>query len=48
MIMINVIERFTAGVQLEGDIGEILALGAEILPYIGLSEKWESHTIDKV
>ena len=32
-----------AGAQFEGDLGEILALGAEILPYIGLREKWESH-----
>ena len=31
-----------AGIQLEGDLGEILALGAEISPYIGLREKWES------
>ena len=30
------------GVQLEGDLGEILALGAKILPYIGLREKWVS------
>ena len=29
------------GAQFEGDLGEILALGAEILPYIGLREKWE-------
>ena len=28
------------GVQFEGDLGEILALGAEISPYIGLREKW--------
>ena len=31
-----------AGAQLDGDLGEILALGAEISPYIGLREKWES------
>ena len=31
-----------AGVQFEGDLGKILALGAEILPYIDLGEKWES------
>ena len=31
-----------SGAQFEGDLGEILALGAEILPYIGLREKWES------
>ena len=30
------------GAQFEGDLGEILALGAEILPYIDLREKWES------
>ena len=30
------------GAQFEGDLGEILALGAEISPYIGLREKWES------
>ena len=29
------------GVQLEGHLGKILALGAEILPFIGLREKWE-------
>ena len=29
------------GVQLEGDLGEILVLGAEISPCIGLREKWE-------
>ena len=50
---------FIAGAQFEGDLGEILALGAEISPYIGLREKWESfslkkkfsscqHTIDKL
>ena len=31
-----------AGAQFEGDLGEILTLGAEISPYIGLREKWES------
>ena len=31
-----------SGVQFEGDLGEIVALGAKILPYIGLEEKWES------
>ena len=31
-----------AGAQFEGDLGEILALGAEISPYIDLREKWES------
>ena len=31
-----------AGAQFEGDLREILALGAEISPYIGLREKWES------
>ena len=30
------------GAQFEGDLGEILALGAEISPYFGLREKWES------
>ena len=30
------------GVQLEGDLGEKLALEAVISPYIGLREKWES------
>ena len=31
-----------AGAQFEGDLGEVLALGAEISPCIGLREKWES------
>ena len=31
-----------SGVQFEGDLGEIVVLGAEISPYIGLGEKWES------
>ena len=31
-----------SGAQFEGDLGEILALGAEISPCIGLREKWES------
>ena len=30
------------GAQFEGDLGEILALGAKISPCIGLREKWES------
>ena len=34
--------KYTSGAQFEGDLGEILALGAEISPYIGLREKWES------
>ena len=34
--------QFLSGVQFEGDLGEIVALGAEISPYIGLREKWES------
>ena len=45
------------GAQIEGDLAEILVLGAKISPYIGLREKWESllkkkkftscqHTID--
>ena len=33
---------FRPGAQFEGDLGEILALGAEISPYFGLREKWES------
>ena len=32
----------STGAQFEGNLGEILALGAEISPYIGLREKWES------
>ena len=31
-----------SGAQFEGDLGEILALGAEISPYVGLMEKWGS------
>ena len=31
-----------SGAQFEGDLGEILTQGAEISPYIGLREKWES------
>ena len=31
-----------SGAQFEGDWGKILALGAEISPYIGVREKWES------
>ena len=31
-----------SGAQFEGDLGKILAIGAEISPYIGLGEKWES------
>ena len=46
------------GAQFEGDLGEILVLGTEISPYIGLREKWDfffffffkfsscQHTID--
>ena len=30
------------GAQFEGNLGEIFALGAEISPYIGLREEWES------
>ena len=37
----NVTSPF-AGAQFEGDLGEILALGAKISPYIGLREKLES------
>ena len=32
----------STGAQFEGDLGKILVLAAEILPYIGLREKWES------
>ena len=39
---IKIFFQVTAGAQFEGDLGEILALGAEISPYIGLREKWES------
>ena len=35
-------ELSQSGAQFEGDLDEILALGAEISPYIGLREKWES------
>ena len=38
-IMINLMILI---VQFEGDFGEIVALGAKILPNIGLREKWES------
>ena len=31
-----------SGVQFEGYLGKIVALGAEISPYIGIREKWES------
>ena len=31
--------HLTSGDQFEGDLGEILALGAEISPYIGLRKK---------
>ena len=33
---------FLTGAQFEGDLGEILALGAEISPYIVLRKKLES------
>ena len=39
---IGVFLDIKAGAQFEGDLCEILALGAEISPYIGLKEKWES------
>ena len=39
---VMIFESHIAGVQFEGDLGEILALGAEISPCIGLREKWES------
>ena len=35
-------------VQFEGDLGEILTLRAEISPYIGLREKWESSLKKKI
>ena len=38
----SVSEKVKTGAQFEGDLGEILALGAEISPYIGLRDKWES------
>ena len=34
------------GVQLEGDLGEIVVQGVEILPYIDLREKWESFFLN--
>ena len=34
--------HLTSRDQFEGDLGEILALGAEISPYIGLRKKWVS------
>ena len=37
-----------AGAQFEGDLGEILALGAEISPFIGLREKCESPLKKKI
>ena len=37
-----------AGAQFEGDLGEILALGPEISPYIGLREKCESPKKKKI
>ena len=40
-IEINTNNRLT-GAQFEGDLGKILTLGAEILPYIVPREKWES------
>ena len=40
------LSKFTSslepGAQFGGDLGEILTLGVDILPYIGLGEKWES------
>ena len=33
---------YRSGIKIVGDYGEIVALGAEILPYMGPSEKWES------
>ena len=40
--MYDICGNMYSGAQFEGDLGEILALGAEISPYIGLREKWES------
>ena len=34
-----------AGAQFEGDLGEILAQGVEISPYIGLREKWKKKKL---
>ena len=49
------IATLDAGAQFEGNLGEILALGAEISPYTGLREKLFffkfpscQHTIDKL
>ena len=39
---------YVSGAQFEGDLGEILALGAEISPYVGLREKWESPLKKKI
>ena len=36
---LRVASHIYAGAQFEGDLGEILALGAEISPYNGLREK---------
>ena len=33
---------YISGAQFEGNLGKILALRAEISPYIGLREKWDS------
>ena len=38
----NSLNTYNTGAQFEGDLGEILTLGAEISPFIGLREKWES------
>ena len=40
--LIRAVAVCSSGAQFEGDLGEILALGAEISPYFGLREKWES------
>ena len=41
-LLANISLSTDSGAQFEGDLGEILTLGAEISPYIGLREKWES------
>ena len=43
----NHIATLQPGAQFEGDLGEILALGAEISPYIGLREKQLGTSVRK-
>ena len=38
----DIVPAKCSGAQFEGDLGEIFAIGAEISPYFGLREKWES------